>query len=280
DVLDGEGGDVLDGDGDVGDLLDDGASGENGATGSDDGDGRFGDAGGATDDAGGPTDVATDAAPGANGEATLGAAPSADASGEATDGADGEAGADPDDGEVGVETDEGAGEREAGEKVGEADGVAGAEPGDATNGAAGADGDPDDSAFEFGAVEDGARDAGERPYLPALPAGLRADATAMAWLSYLVERGGHAGAVEALRYYRRIGWIGPAAEEGLVTLLGGVGGDGATGGGRVRAEADGGVAGLGPEDHRRSLEYIGRLSDVPADRLLARTGGVRDGVQR
>ncbi len=103
-----------------------------------------------------------------------------------------------------------------------------------------------------------------------LPAGLAADATALSWLGFLSDRAGRRGARAALRYYRRLDWLGERAEEGLVSLLDGVAEPGAEP--RVRAEADGGVAGLTPADHRRSLAYLEALSDRPVDGAGAELG--------
>jgi len=89
----------------------------------------------------------------------------------------------------------------------------------------------------------------ERPYLPALPASLSAEALLFEWLEFLVLQGGHDAAADALEFYERVGWLGDDAVEMLDRYLAGIGDS------RVDAAKD-----LGTDDHRVSLHYIARLA--------------------
>ena len=88
----------------------------------------------------------------------------------------------------------------------------------------------------------------KRPYLPALPASLAAEALIFEWLEFLVLQGGHESAADALEFYERVGWLGSDAVGMLDRYLAGVG--------NPRADA---ANGLGADDHRVSLHYIARL---------------------
>jgi flagellar protein FlaE len=127
---------------------------------------------------------------------------------------------------------------------------------DDESGAAGDDGDSDrpaaDVAFETGITRDLAAldgDAVERPYLPALPASLAAEALIFEWLEFLVLQGGHESAADALEFYERVGWLGGDAAGLLDRYLAGIGDS--------RTDA---TTGLGADDHRVSLHYIARLA--------------------
>jgi len=89
----------------------------------------------------------------------------------------------------------------------------------------------------------------ERPYLPALPASLSAEALIFEWLEFLVLQGGRGSAADALEFYERVGWLGSDAGEMLGRYLAGIG--------DTRADA---AKGLGTDDHRVSLHYIARLA--------------------
>lgn len=121
-----------------------------------------------------------------------------------------------------------------------------------------------------------------RPYLRRLPAGLRGEALALAWVEYLVDRVGAGGAEAALAHYGRIGWLGDDAVEGLTRHVSAVAGDGdatvpaadelpagltpADGAGRDAGRVGVNVAGdrdgpghLRPADHRLGLCYVAQL---------------------
>jgi archaellum component FlaD/FlaE len=92
-------------------------------------------------------------------------------------------------------------------------------------------------------------DAVERPYLPALPASLPAEALIFEWLEFLVLQGGRESAADALEFYERVGWLGSDAAGMLDRYLAGVGDP------RAGAATD-----LDVDDHRVSLHYIARLA--------------------
>lgn len=89
----------------------------------------------------------------------------------------------------------------------------------------------------------------ERPYLPALPASLPAEALLFEWLEFLVLQGGRESAADAFEFYERIGWLGSEAAESLDAYLSGV----------TVARATEGTD-LTPDDHRVSLHYVARLA--------------------
>ncbi|AXG09093.1 FlaD/FlaE family flagellar protein [Haloplanus rubicundus] len=89
----------------------------------------------------------------------------------------------------------------------------------------------------------------ERPYLPALPASLSAEALIFEWLEFLVLQGGHESAADALEFYERVGWLGSDTTGMLDRYLAGIG--------DPQADA---ANGLGADDHRVSLHYIARLA--------------------
>mgnify|MGYP002760634788 CR=1 FL=1 len=91
-----------------------------------------------------------------------------------------------------------------------------------------------------------AQDGAERPYLPALPEVGPGARLALDWLQFLVTVGGHDRAEEALDYYERVQWIGPAANEMLTELLPGL--------------SAGGNDELEPSHHRTSLLFVARLA--------------------
>jgi archaellum component FlaD/FlaE len=89
----------------------------------------------------------------------------------------------------------------------------------------------------------------ERPYLPALPASLSAEALIFEWLEFLVLQGGRESAADALEFYERVGWLGSDAAGLLDRYLAGIG--------DPQADA---ATGLDTDDHRVSLHYIARLA--------------------
>jgi flagellar protein FlaE len=118
------------------------------------------------------------------------------------------------------------------------------------------DGEPDRPAaaraFETAIARDLAMLDGpgvERPYLPALPASLSAEALIFEWLEFLVLQGGRESTADALDFYERVGWLGRDAAEMLDRYLAGLDDR------RANAAND-----LGADDHRVSLHYIARLA--------------------
>ena len=62
-------------------------------------------------------------------------------------------------------------------------------------------------------------DAGDRPYLRAVPASPEAEHELGEWLGYLVDVGGHLRSRDALSYYAELGWIDPDAVDALTRRL-------------------------------------------------------------
>jgi len=58
-------------------------------------------------------------------------------------------------------------------------------------------------------------DAGDRPYLRAVPASPDAERELGEWLGYLVDVGGHVRSRDALSYYAELGWV----DDGVVEAL-------------------------------------------------------------
>ncbi|MFC7228239.1 hypothetical protein N0B31_12560 [Salinirubellus salinus] len=103
----------------------------------------------------------------------------------------------------------------------------------------------------------------DRPYLAAVPTGYAAEVVLLDWARHLVDEGDAAGAVDAFRHYERLGWISEPVRRRLATL--------AT---ELCDAPTTSTVELGPEHHRRSLEYVSRLAGRPV------TGGLireRDG---
>jgi len=131
--------------------------------------------------------------------------------------------------------------------------------GSTTDATAAAEPDPDRPAaavaFETSIARDlAALDHGtdaERPYLPALPASLPAEALIFEWLEFLTLQAGHESVCDALDFYRRVGWIGSDAADALELYLSGIG--------DPRADE---ATGLDPDDHRVSLHYVARLASL------------------
>jgi len=113
----------------------------------------------------------------------------------------------------------------------------------------------DDEGHDTETVEEWARMVARgntKPYLEALPTDEDSEATAFEWLTYLVERAGLEGCLEAIRYYNARGWLGDAAADDLEDYLFGV------------EPVEGNEADeLEPADHMRSLAYVGRLAANP-----------------
>ena len=91
-----------------------------------------------------------------------------------------------------------------------------------------------------------------RPYLLELPETYQAEIRVFDWLEYLHEKAGFRGTLEAIRFYRSLGWLGADVEDRLEEYLRSF--DGAS---------DEPVA-LDTGDHRLSLVCIARLASMTA----------------
>lgn len=103
---------------------------------------------------------------------------------------------------------------------------------------------------DLAAMQQGA-DTIERPYLPALPASLVAEALIFEWLEFLVLQAGRESVADAFDFYERVGWLGSDAAEALDRYLSGIDDQRAN-------EANE----LDPDDHRVSLHYVARLASL------------------
>ena len=91
--------------------------------------------------------------------------------------------------------------------------------------------------------------AGERPYLETVPSGYAAESVVFDWLGFLVERAGYRETVEALRYYRSVGWLTERAEDQLTEYL------------RGFPDPPAGES-LDVDDHQQSLVFVAKLSSL------------------
>lgn len=103
-------------------------------------------------------------------------------------------------------------------------------------------------ARDLAALDQGVDDL-ERPYLPALPASLVAEALIFEWLEYLSLQAGRESVADALSFYEQVGWLGADAAEALDRYLSGIDDP------RANEGND-----LDPDDHRVSLHYVARLA--------------------
>jgi archaellum component FlaD/FlaE len=101
------------------------------------------------------------------------------------------------------------------------------------------------------AAMDGRNEALERPYLPALPASLVAEALIFEWLEFLVLQTDRDSVDDAVAYYESIGWLGADAAAALDAYLSGIDGS------RTNTDSD-----LDADDHRVSLHYVARLASL------------------
>lgn len=93
----------------------------------------------------------------------------------------------------------------------------------------------------------------EPPYLTRLPRTYVGTTTVLDWVDFLLRKGGESGAVEALEFYQREGWITGRAAEDVRSHL-----EAAT------AEPAADPPGLTPSDHQLSLLYVARLAALCA----------------
>jgi archaellum component FlaD/FlaE len=96
-------------------------------------------------------------------------------------------------------------------------------------------------------------EAVERPYLPALPASLAAEALILEWLEYLFLQAGRESVADALSFYETVGWLGADAAEALTAYLSGLNDP------QANVENC-----LDADDHRVSLHYVARLATLDA----------------
>lgn len=87
-------------------------------------------------------------------------------------------------------------------------------------------------------------------YLETLPTDYRASMFIIDWLDFLVDHAGVQGTMQALDYYRDIGWLSQSAERELRRHLAGVNQSGDTDG----------FEALGARGHRRSLLYLAKVA--------------------
>ena len=95
-----------------------------------------------------------------------------------------------------------------------------------------------------------AADGLSKPYLASLPDAYAAERLLFEWLEFLVLKGGFKRTMDALRYYRTVGWLTPDVEADLRDYLVGFSGDVS------------GTEAYDVDDHHMSLIYIARLSSM------------------
>ncbi|MUW15489.1 fla cluster protein FlaD, partial [Halorubrum sp. CBA1125] len=95
-------------------------------------------------------------------------------------------------------------------------------------------------------------DAGDRPYLTAIPASTDAEREIGEWLGYLVDVGGHLRSRDALSYYAELGWVADDAADALARRLAGF-------------DAPSRDRPFTPADHRISLVSIVRIASCASD---------------
>lgn len=121
-----------------------------------------------------------------------------------------------------------------------------------------------------------ASDGSGKPYLRTLPGGFAAELVVMEWIDYLVSESSVAEAMQALRYYGTVEWIGEDVSAHLQTVLSGMAPP------RQLAATDGGrPAELSVDHHTESLEYISQLRAIAGEgRPLGESPGHRVGESR
>jgi len=95
----------------------------------------------------------------------------------------------------------------------------------------------------------------QKPYLTEFPTAFSQEGLVFEWLESLLCITGRGGTIEALRYYREIGWLTEEAESELREYVRGLDGD------EIGAEEK-----LGMDKHIESLVYITRWRRWPAER--------------
>lgn len=91
----------------------------------------------------------------------------------------------------------------------------------------------------------------EKPYLETMPDSYAGEVTAFEWLEFLASKGGFRHTLEALRYYRSMGWLSEDVETGLRDYLDG-----------VETPRPDETRRLDVTDHLLSLVFIARLASI------------------
>lgn len=98
------------------------------------------------------------------------------------------------------------------------------------------------------------------PYLETLDGPTDRTDVTIEWARYLTDRFGTTGALNCLRYYEELGWVGPRAREQLVAYVRGVSrGDAAHPDDDVASPIDS-LEGSAFAAHARSLAYVARIN--------------------
>jgi flagellar protein FlaE len=92
-------------------------------------------------------------------------------------------------------------------------------------------------------------DATGRPHLDTMPDAYAAELVVLEWLEFLNATAGFEGALDAIRYYRSIGWIAENVEQELRDYMTG-----------VNARDSDAAPGIDVDDHVESLVFIAQLA--------------------
>jgi archaellum component FlaD/FlaE len=92
---------------------------------------------------------------------------------------------------------------------------------------------------------------GDRPYLSRVPGGYEAQLEVFEWLERLIARAGPDATREALEYYESVGWLSKESQDSLGGFVDG-----------LAAAAPSNPRPLSTDDHRLSLHYVARLSEL------------------
>lgn len=132
--------------------------------------------------------------------------------------------------------------------------------------------------------------ADSTPYLETLDGSTdRTDAT-IRWMRFLTDRFGTTGALNCLRYYEDVGWIGPQVRERLVSYVRGMARETESGQADASTALEAPVESLDGtvfDAHARSLAYIARIDgeNLADEALIGRMANQRtdrrfDGTER
>jgi flagellar protein FlaE len=100
-------------------------------------------------------------------------------------------------------------------------------------------------------VDAAGREGGSRPHLDQLPQEYAAELIVLEWLEFLNATAGLEGTIDAIRYYRSIGWISEAVESDLRDYLSG-----------VDARDTDAAPGIDVDDHVESLLFVANLASM------------------
>ncbi|MDG5758817.1 FlaD/FlaE family flagellar protein [Natronococcus sp. A-GB1] len=98
------------------------------------------------------------------------------------------------------------------------------------------------------------------PYLETLDGPTDRTDVTIDWVRYLTDRFGTTGALNCLRYYEELGWIGPRAREQLVAYVRGVSRDATDHPDDDLASPIDSLEGSAFAAHARSLAYVARIN--------------------